>query len=102
MIDKENTIVHWDIKNKITMVKKYYYTSEFERNSEQIVNMMQHWHENKGWDTPMPGWKFNRMTKALPPKVRDAVIQSLQSQNRLEVTQPQTGGRPAAKYRLCH
>ena len=95
-------LVHWDIKNKITMVKKYYYTSEFERNSEQIVNMMQHWHENKGWDTPMPGWKFNRMTKALPPKVRDAVIQSLQSQNRLEVTQPQTGGRPAAKYRLCH
>lgn len=95
-------LVHWDIDNKITMVKKYFYTSDFERNSEQIVNMMQRWHDNKGWDTPMPGWKFNRMAKALPPKVKDAVIQSLRSQNRLEVIHSQTGGRPSATYRLCH
>ena len=95
-------LVYWDINNKLAMVKKYYYRTEFERNSEQIVTMMQRWHENKGWETPMPGWMFNRKTKELSPKVKDAVIQSLKLQERLEVTTSQTQGRSALSYRLSN
>lgn len=95
-------LVYWDISNKLAMVRKYYYRTDFERNSEQIVSMMQRWHESKGWETPMPGWLFNRKTKELPPRVRDAVIQSLKSQERLEVTTTPTSGRSSVTYRLCH
>ena len=92
----------WGIENKITMVRKYYYRTDFERNSEQVVTMMQHWHDSKGWNTPMPGWLFNRKTKELSPKVKDAVVQSLRAQERLEVTSTQTQGRASLTYRLCH
>ena len=84
------------------MVRKYYYRTDFERNSEQVVTMMQHWHDSKGWNTPMPGWLFNRKTKELSPKVKDAVVQSLRAQERLEVTSTQTQGRASLTYRLCH
>ncbi len=92
----------WDINNKLAMVKKYYYRTEFERKFRTNWTMMQRWHENKGWETPMPGWMFNRKTKELSPKVKDAVIQSLKLQERLEVTTSQTQGRSALSYRLSN
>lgn len=95
-------LVLWDIKNKLAMVQKFYYKTDFERISEQIVHILQRWHTQKGWDKPMPGWIFNRKTKELPPKVKDAAIQSLQAQERINVSVVQTAGRDSKTYSLCH
>ena len=84
------------------MVQKFYYKTDFERISEQIVHILQRWHTQKGWDKPMPGWMFNRKTKELPPKVKDAAIQSLQAQERINVSVVQTAGRDSKTYSLCH
>ncbi len=94
-------LVHWDIKNKLAMVQKFYYKTDFERISEQIVSLLYRWHKRRGKHTPMPGWDFNRKTKELSPKVKEAAIQSLQAQERIEVNSVQTAGRPLKTYSLC-
>lgn len=95
-------LVRWDIRNKLVMVKKYYYKTEFERYTEEVVALLQRWHKSKGKDTSMPGWLFNRKTKEFAPKVKEAVIQSLKSQERLEVADIQNKGKSGITYRLAH
>lgn len=95
-------LVRWDIQNKLAMVKKYYYKTEFERYTEEVVALLQRWHKSKGKDTPMPGWLFNRKTKEFAPKVKEAVIQSLKSQERLEVASIVNNGKSGVTYRLVH
>ena len=50
----------------------------------------------------MPGWLFNRKTKEFAPKVKEAVIQSLKSQERLEVASIVNNGKSGVTYRLVH
>lgn len=95
-------LVHWDIKIKLVMVQKYYYRTDFERISEQIVSILQRWHKRKGKNTPMPGWMFNRKTKQLSPKIKDAAVQSLQAQERIDVNNVRTSGRNSKTYSLCY
>ncbi len=77
--------IWWEIENKIHMTDRHYFKTEFERCSESVLEIMAKWHRNKGFDTPMPGWMFNRKTKHLAPKVLAAVQQSLIMQDRLLV-----------------
>ena len=95
-------LVRWDIKNKLAMVKKYYYKTEFERYTEDVVAILQRWHKAKGKDEAMPGWLFNRKTKEFSPKIKDAVIHSLKSQERLEVITIVNNGKSGVTYRLVH
>ncbi len=75
----------WEIENKIYMTDRHYYKTEFERCSESVLDIMAKWHRSKGFDTPMPGWVFNRRTKHLAPKILAAVQQSLILQERMSV-----------------
>ena len=77
--------VWWQISNKIHMTDLHYHRTEFEKCSAFVIDIMARWHKTKGFDTPMPGWMFNRKTKQLAPNVLNAVQQSLVLQERLLV-----------------
>jgi hypothetical protein len=93
-------LIFWDIENKFAMVAKYHYESEFERNSERVVQILKRWKTKHGVETPMPGWILNRSTKFLDQREFDSIIQRLQGQERIKVEVIPTGGRPAKYYSL--
>ena len=73
----------WEIRNKFFLTERHYFRTDFERIAESVIEVMRRWHRKNGEDTPMPGWKFNRRTKHLPPNILNAVIESLGKQRRL-------------------
>ena len=92
--------VWWECKNKIAMTELYYHESEFEKYSEEVVEVLAAWSRRKGPDTPMPGWLFNRRTRKLPPNVLKAVLKSLEDQERIAVQFSPGDGRPGKGYIL--
>lgn len=91
--------VKWDIENKIRMVEKRFYRSEFEKMTETIINILKAWHNAKG-KVAMPAHTFNIKTKFLDPRTKNQVIESLQSQKRLFYDVVATKGRPAKVFAL--
>lgn len=92
--------IWWECKNKIAMTEFYYHESEFEKYSEEVVEILAAWSRRKGTDTPMPGWLFNRKTKKLPPTVLKNVLKSLEDQERIAVQITPGDGRPGKGYIL--
>jgi hypothetical protein len=92
--------IWWEAANKIAMTEHHYHETEFERYSEEIVTILANWHQRKGYETPMPGWLFNRKTKKFPPKVLAAVQQSLMLQERLECVTFSNNGKSGIMYQL--
>lgn len=73
----------WEIRNKFFLTERHYFRTDFERIAESVIDIMRRWHRKNGEETPMPGWKFNRKTKHLPPNCLNAVVESLGKQQRL-------------------
>lgn len=96
-IDWAAAFCRWEIENKVHMIEKRYYRSQFERDSERIIKFMAKWHQGHGAQG-MPAWKFNRLSGFLAN--RKAVVDNLTSQKRLVFIQEQTKGRPMALYFL--
>lgn len=94
-----SAFARWDIKNKIQITDKKYYRSDFERESEQVIDVLVKWHKKNG-NTPMPLHKFSIKTKYLNLKDKALILDSLVSQNRIVRTVTQTTGRPATGYYL--
>ena len=92
-------LVFWEAENKIAFTEQNYYQSDFERYSEEVINILALW-KRANDDKPMPGWKFNRRTKKLPPKVLNAVLQSLTLQERISVEQINSNGKTGLAYSL--
>ena len=89
-------LVFWEARNKIAFTERFYYRSEFERFSEEVVAILSSWNR-KSKGKPMPGWVFNRKVKKLPPKILAAVLESLLAQERITVTE-QTNNRKSGKF----
>jgi hypothetical protein len=91
--------VFWEAENKIAFTDQNYYQSDFERYSEEVIAILTLW-KRANADKPMPGWKFNRRTKKLPPKMLNAVLQSLTLQERINVEQINNNGKTGLAYSL--
>ena len=83
-----------------TSPERRFHESEFEKYSEEVVEILAAWSRRKGTDTPMPGWLFNRKTKKLPPTVLKNVLKSLEDQERIAVQITPGDGRPGKGYIL--
>lgn len=92
-------IVFWETRNKIAFTERFYYHSEFERFSEEVVAIVAAW-QRRSRGKPMPGWQFNRKTKKLPPKTLAAVLESLQAQERIVVSDEVVNRKSARFYSL--
>ena len=92
-------LVFWEARNKIAFTERFYYRSEFERFSEEVVAIIATW-QRKTKGQPMPGWKFNRKTKKLPPKTLAAVLESLLAQERIVVADKVNNGKSGRFYSL--
>ena len=93
-------LITWETDNKIEMTEHKYHETEFVKYSEQVIDILANWHKRNGRNVLMPGWKFNRRIKSLPPKSLAAVIESLEKQERIIVQHLETAGRLATNYGL--
>lgn len=92
--------IFWEAKRKIAMTEHNYHESEFARCSQRVIDILEHWHAAHGKDVLMPGWKFNRRIKGMPPNYLKAVIESLKNQERIVIQGRGTKGRLAVDYGL--
>ena len=92
--------IWWECRNKIAMTEYYYHESDFEKYAEEVIAILVSWVRRKGLDTPMPGWMFNRRTRKFPPNVLNAVLKSLEAQERIAIQSVQGDGRSGKAYIL--
>ena len=92
--------VLWETEQRIVMTEKNIHENEFARASQRVINILEHWHQNNGYETPMKGRDFNRKVKGLSPKYLQAVIESLEVQELIKVEKSFNGKRPAVCYSL--
>ena len=92
--------IWWECRNKIAMTEYYYHESDFEKYAEEVVTILVSWARRKGLHTPMPGWMFNRRTRKFPPNILNAVLKSLEAQDRIAIQTIQGDGRSGKAYIL--
>jgi len=93
-------LIFWEAEKKISMAEHNYHESEFARCSQKVIDLLEHWHRTHGENVLMPGWKFNRRIRGLPPNYLKAVIESLRNQERIVIQGKETKGRIALEYGL--
>jgi hypothetical protein len=93
-------LIFWEAEKKIAMAEHNYHESEFARCSQKVIDILEHWRSVNGEGVLMPGWKFNRRIKGLPPNYLKAVVESLINQERIVVKGKETKGRIALEYGL--
>ena len=93
-------LIFWEAEKKISMAEHNYHESEFARSSQKVIDILEHWHRMHGEDVLMPGWKFNRRIKGIPPNYLKAVIESLKNQERILIQSKESKGRIALEYGL--
>jgi len=83
--------VEWDIRNKIHIIERNYFKSDYERSCERTLDMLLRWQKRHGGEM-MPENSFTKKLKQFTPIQQREIVTGLVRQNRLVEARTANGG----------